>query len=144
MNLPRAIDVTRTPFRCRKLFSIALLDRFAFEASEVRTVEFWKVSGLLCFRPTGNKNFAAFGAAFDATLRTQGPEKISDSLGKIFLPISLAKVLNGLENKYAVHPVVTANGSYQSADAVEAPDHHRDKRPRLLSELPRSLLPTGK
>ena len=62
---------------------------------------------------------------------------------EIFNPSSLSGVLDGLENTDAVHLVVTANDRYQSADAVtEAPGHHRHKRPRLLSESPRTP-PTG-
>ena len=71
------------------------------------------------------------------TISTEGIEKVT--LENIFYPISLVKVLDGLENTDAVHLVITANGSYQSVGAIEATHHHHDKRPRLLSEPLRTL-----
>ena len=53
---------------------------------------------------------------------TEGIENFSNSFDQIFLSFSVAEVLNELGNKHAVHSVVTVDGGYQSADAVEASD----------------------
>ncbi|KAF8871583.1 hypothetical protein BD779DRAFT_1652902 [Infundibulicybe gibba] len=125
-NRPLSIHIPRLLFKgpvgyCQDIFSVALKKYCKFKADET-TIQFWDPKELLLVATVGKR-----GPGWTEGIDDQ---KFNDSFEEIYFPLPLADVLKGLDNKTAIHLVITA--SYESAIPDEKHGEDRD----MITELP--------